>query len=51
VGYAKGKLPIRVKLFELKTLNEGIELSGLMGADESVYKGIRVTNYILVLGM
>jgi hypothetical protein len=29
-----------VKLLKLKTLNEGMELDGLMEADESVYKGI-----------
>jgi len=29
-----------VKLFKLKTLNEGMEMGGLMDADERVYKGI-----------
>ena len=49
-GYAKGQLPIHVKLIKLKILNEGMELDGLMDADESVYKGIWVTNYILAPG-
>jgi len=33
-------LPARVKLVKLKTLDEVMELDGLMDADESVYKGI-----------
>ena len=39
-GYAKGQLPIHVKLFKLKTLNERMELDGLIDADESVCKGM-----------
>jgi hypothetical protein len=34
----KGQLPIHVKYFKLKTLNEGSEPGGLADADESEYK-------------
>jgi hypothetical protein len=44
-GYAKGQLPIHGKHCKIKTLNEGMELDGLMDADVSEYKGIRVINY------
>jgi hypothetical protein len=30
---------------KLETLNEGMELDGLMDADKSEYKGIRVISY------
>jgi len=45
-GYVKGQLPTHVKLFKLKTLNKGMELDGLMDADESVYKGICQTGHL-----
>jgi len=35
----------------LKTLNEEMEPDGLMDADVSEYKGIRVINYILAPDM
>jgi hypothetical protein len=36
---------------KLKTHNEGMEPDGLMDADVSEYKGIRVINYVLAHGM
>jgi hypothetical protein len=36
--------------YKLKTLNEGMESDGLLDADKSKYKGIRVINYIVALG-
>jgi hypothetical protein len=36
--------------YKLKTPNEGMESEGLLDADKSECKGIRVINYILALG-
>jgi len=36
----RASYPSMENSFKLKTLNEGMELDGLMDADESVYKGI-----------
>jgi hypothetical protein len=34
------------KIAKLKNLNKGTEPDGLMDADESEYKGIRIINYV-----
>jgi hypothetical protein len=36
---------------KLKALNDGMEPDGLMEADESVCKGIRVINYVVATGI
>jgi hypothetical protein len=46
-GCAKGQLPSVENICKLKTPNEGMKPEGLMDADESECKGIRVTNYVL----
>jgi len=43
--------PSMENISKQKTLNEGMEPDGLMAADVSEYKGIRVINYILGRGM
>ena len=41
----RASYPFMENSFKLKTLNELMELDGLMDTDESVYKGICVINY------
>jgi hypothetical protein len=47
----RASYPSMENISKLKTLNEGMEPDGLMDADENVYKGIGVKNFILAPGM